>query len=67
MYTLYYYVVCYVTIDRVLIYWIYCPLTGRTINNCNTIAISTLYSSLLHSLVSSGYYSFHYPFPGNGF
>jgi hypothetical protein len=47
--------------------WIYCPLTGRTTNNYNTIAISTIYSWLLHTLVSSVYYSLHYQFPGNGF
>jgi hypothetical protein len=27
----------------------------------------TLYSLLLQTLVSSVYYSLHYPFPGNGF
>jgi hypothetical protein len=32
------------TIDGFLDDWIYCPLTGRTTNNYNTIAISTIYS-----------------------
>jgi hypothetical protein len=36
-------------------------------NNYNTIATSTIYSSLLHTLVPSVYYSLHHPFPGNGF
>jgi hypothetical protein len=31
------------------------------------MVISILHSSLLHTLVSSVYYSLHYPFPGNGF
>jgi hypothetical protein len=57
---------CVVTMDGILDYRIYWPLIGRTTNNYNTIAISTLYSSLLHSLVSSVYYSLHYPFPRNG-
>jgi hypothetical protein len=38
-----------------------------TTNNYNTIAISTIYGSLWHTLVSSVYYSLHYPFLGNGF
>jgi hypothetical protein len=56
-----------VTIDGVLDYWIYWQLTDHTTNNYITIAISTLYSSLLHAVVFSVYYSLHYPFPGNGF
>jgi hypothetical protein len=55
-----------VTIDGVLDYWIYWLLTGNTTNNYNTIAISTLYRWLLHTLVSSLCYSVHYPFAGNG-
>jgi hypothetical protein len=63
-----YYYVCGLLIDGVWIgYWIYWPLTGRTTNNYSTIAVSTLYSSLLHAIVSSVYYSLHWPFPGNGF
>jgi hypothetical protein len=49
-----------VTIDGVwisdLIYW---PLTGSTTNNYSTIAISTLYSWLLHTLVFSDCHSLH--------
>jgi hypothetical protein len=56
-----------VTIEKVLDYWIYWPLTGCTTNNYNTISISTLYSSLLCTLVSSFCYSLHCPFPGNRF
>jgi hypothetical protein len=64
----FYIVTCmFVTIDGVLDYWIYCPLTDRTTNNYNSIAISTHDSSLLHTLVSSVCYSLHYPLPGNGF
>jgi hypothetical protein len=52
-----------VSIDGVWIsdsvYW---PLTGRTANNYNPLAIAILDSSLLHTLVSSAYYSVHYPF-----
>jgi hypothetical protein len=55
-----------VTVGGILDYWIYWQLTGLTSNNYNNIAISTLYSSVLHILVSSAYYSLHYPFPGNG-
>jgi hypothetical protein len=47
-------------------YWIYWPLEGRATNIYNTIAIPALYSLLLHTLLPSVYYSFHYPFPGNG-
>jgi hypothetical protein len=46
------------------IYW---PLTGRTKNNHNIIPISTLYSSLLPTLVSSVYCSLNQPFLGNEF
>jgi hypothetical protein len=56
-----------VTIDRVWDYWFSWPLTGHTTKNCNAVAIFTLYSSLLHTLVFSVYYSLHYPFPGSGF
>jgi hypothetical protein len=42
-------------------------LTGRTKNDYNTTAISTLYSSLLYALASSVYYSLHCPFSGHGF
>jgi hypothetical protein len=56
-----------VIIDGVSDYLFYGPLTGRTTNNYNTIAISTLYGSLLHKLLSSVCYSLHYPFPLNGF
>jgi hypothetical protein len=41
------------TIDGVLDYWIYWPFAGRTTNNYNTVAIFTLYSSLLQTIVLS--------------
>jgi hypothetical protein len=44
---------------------LYTPL--GTTSNYNAIAISTLYRSLLHTLVSSVYYTLHQSFPGNGF
>jgi hypothetical protein len=50
-----------------IVEYIYWPLTGLTRNNYNTIAISTLYTSLLHAIASSVYYSLHHPFPGNEF
>jgi hypothetical protein len=56
-----------VTVDGVLDYWIYWLLAGRTTNNYKTIAISTLYNSLLYTIVSWVYCSLHYPFRGNGF
>jgi hypothetical protein len=38
-----------------------------TTGNYSSISISTIYSSLLHTLVSSVYYPLHWSFPGNGF
>jgi hypothetical protein len=38
-----------------------------TINNYSAVAVSTFYSSLLHTLLSSVYHNFHQTFPGNGF
>jgi hypothetical protein len=55
-----------VTVDGVLDYWIYWTLTDRTTDSYDTIAIPTLYSLLLHTLMSSVYCSLHYPFPGKG-
>jgi hypothetical protein len=43
------------------------PLTGRTTSNYNTVAVSTIYSLLLHTPVFSVYSSLKNPFPGNGF
>jgi hypothetical protein len=56
----------YVTIEGVFDNWIYWPLTSRTTINYNTIAIYTFYSSLLHALMSSVYYSLHYLFSSTG-